>query len=80
MRKTYDTWGNANDVKAMIEDSKKAPRGSVIIAVVKDDASRLLTQEAKDIFIRMGSEEIKNLGNKEAWGFVVVVGQKVFGE
>lgn len=79
-RKNYDTWGNANDVKALVADSKKAPKGSVVIAVVKDEASRLLTQEAKNVFIKMGSEEIRSLGNREGWGFVGVVGQKVFGE
>jgi hypothetical protein len=40
----------------------------------------MLTQEAKDLFIKMGSDEIKRLGNKEGWGFVGVAGQKVFGE
>jgi hypothetical protein len=80
MRKVYDTWGNNKDVTALVEESKKIPRGSVVIAVVKDEASRLLTEEAKKIFINMGSEEIKNLGNREGWGFVGVYGQKVFGE
>jgi len=79
-RKVYDTWGNNNDVKALVEDSKKVPAGSVVIAVVKDEASRLLTEDAKKVFIKMGSEEIKNLGNREGWGFVGVYGQKVFGE
>lgn len=79
-RKVYDTWGNNNDVKALVEESKKIPKGSVVIAVVKDEASRLLTEEAKKVFIKMGSEEIKNLGNREGWGFVGVYGQKVFGE
>lgn len=79
-RKNYDTWGNNNDVKAMVEESKKIPKGSVVIAVVKDEASRLLTAEAKKIFAKMGSEEIHNLGNREGWGFVGVYGQHVFGE
>jgi len=80
MRKSYDTWGSADQSKALVADAKKVPRGSVVIAVVKDDASRELTQEAKNLFIKMGSEEINNLGNKEGWGFVGVAGQKVFGE
>jgi hypothetical protein len=54
-RKSYDTWGDQKAVKAMVEDSKKIPRGSVVIAVVKDDGSRLLTEEAKQIFVKMGS-------------------------
>lgn len=82
-KKNYDTWGDKNAVKAMVEDSKKTPRGSVVIAVVKDEASRLLTEEAKKVFVGMGSEEILNLGNREGFGFVGVSGldkQKVFGE
>jgi hypothetical protein len=43
MRKSYDTWGKESDVKALIADAKKVPRGSVVVAVVKDAASRLLT-------------------------------------
>jgi hypothetical protein len=74
MRKTYDTWGSADQSKAFLADSKKVQSGSVVIAVVKDDASRELTQEAKNLFIKMGSEEINNLGNKEGWGFVGVAG------
>jgi len=64
MRKTYDTWGNASDVKALVQDAKKIPKGSVFIAVVKDEASRLLNDEARNIFIKMGSEEIKNLDTR----------------
>lgn len=83
-RKNYDTWGNQNDVKALVTDSKKLPRGSVVIAVVKDEASRLMTPDAKKVFTKMGSEEILNLGNREGWGFVGVFGmgkgQRVFGE
>lgn len=83
-KKSYDTWGDKDSIKAMIEDSKKTPRGAVVIAAVKDEASRLLTDEAKKFFVKMGSEEIKNLGNREGWGFVGVFGlgrgQKVFGE
>jgi len=50
MRKTYDTWGDANQARAFVKDFKKIPRGSVLVAVVKDDASRLLTVDAKEIF------------------------------
>jgi hypothetical protein len=61
MRKTYDTWGDANAVKAFVQDAKKVAKGSVLVAVVKDDASRLLSLEAKKVFTKMGSEEISNL-------------------
>jgi len=80
MRKTYDTWGDANQVKAFVADFKQVKKGSVFVAVVKDDASRLLTVDAKKVFEKMGSEEIQNLGSREGFGFVGVVGTKVFGE
>lgn len=80
MRKTYDTSLDGNASKALVADAKKVPRGAVVIAVVKDDGAKLLDDKARKLFIKMGSEEIRNLKAKEGWGFVGVVGQKVFGE
>jgi len=78
--KVYDTHAEAAASKALAADFSKAPKGSVIIAVIKDEAQRLLTNEARDAFAKMGSEEIRNLAYRDAWGFVGVSGQKVFGE
>lgn len=79
-QKTYDTHADAKASAALAEDFKKAPRGSVVIAVIKDEAQRLLTNDAKAVFASMGSEEIRNLQFRDAWGFVGVAGQQVFGE
>jgi len=56
--KSYDTYGDSNASKRMVEDFATLPVGTVIVAVVKDEGSRKLTKAAKDIFISMGSKEV----------------------
>jgi len=58
----------------MVEDFATVPKGSVYVAAVMDDASTKLSQEAKDIFIGMGSTEIRKLGVREGYLFIGVVG------
>jgi hypothetical protein len=61
MNKAYDTKLSSKESAAMVADSKKVKKGSVVIAVVKDDASKELTNDAKRLFAKMGSVEINNL-------------------
>jgi len=42
----------------LLEDEASGPVGSVIIVAVKDEASRLLSQGVKDLFMGMGAKEI----------------------
>jgi len=58
----------------MVEDFATVPRGSVYVAVVRDEASKKLSQEAKDIFNGMGSKEIDSLGFGEGYLFIGVKG------
>jgi len=58
----------------MINDLKGVRRGSVIVAAVKDNASKKLSTEAKSMFGRWGSKEIKSLGVREGWAFIGVKG------
>jgi NAD(P)H-flavin reductase len=64
----------------LVQDAAQTPPGTVIIAVVKDDASAKLSQAAKDIFIGMGSKEISNLSKGDGWLFMGVYGSKQFVE
>jgi hypothetical protein len=48
LNKSYNTYNNKrDDSAALVNDFKKIPNGSVIIAAVKDDATRNLKQSAK---------------------------------
>lgn len=46
----YDTFASEKASKQMIEDFNTVPVGSVYIAAIKDEGSRKLTAEAKEIF------------------------------
>lgn len=72
-QKTYDTNADKGASDEMVRDIKQAAVGSVIIATVRDEATQHLSQEAKNIFVKMGSKEIKNLGFQESWAFVGII-------
>lgn len=74
--KTYDTFASKAESEKMVNDAANAPVGSVIIAAIKDEGSRMLTQEAKDIFTAMGAKEINNLGYRDGYVFIGVRGSK----
>lgn len=51
-----------------------------MIVGVKDEASRSLSSEAKEIFGSMGSVEVFKLEFRQGWAFIGVKGQKKFVE
>jgi hypothetical protein len=77
---SYDTYGDANAGAQLVTDSAGAPQGTIILAVVKDEASRSLSTPAKDVFGDLGSSEVYNLGFREGFAFVGIWGQKTFAE
>jgi len=81
LNESYNTFSGKKDESArLVADFKKIPSGSVIIAAVKDDASKNLKRGARKIFMDMGSQAIKKLGFKSAWGFIGIKGMKKSGE
>jgi hypothetical protein len=60
----------------MADDMSTVPVGSVIVAAVKDEGSKRLSQAAKDIFISMGAKEINNIAYRESYLFMGVKGSK----
>lgn len=73
---TYDTFASEKNSEQMAADLAAVPVGAVIVAAIKDEGSRKLTQAAKDAFINMGSKEISNLGYRDGWFFMGVKGTK----
>merc|ERR1712167_36091 len=74
--KTYDTYGNGGAADAMAKLIGSVPMGSVIIAAVRDEGSRRLSQSAKDAFKQMGAKEIDKLGFREGYIFMGVKGSR----
>jgi hypothetical protein len=47
--------------KNFVKDFKRLPTGAVLIVGVKDDASKNLSGEAREVFKALGSQEIDKL-------------------
>lgn len=73
---TYDTYADAAASDRMVKDFASAPVGTVIIAVVKDEGRKQLSQAAMDIFIGMGAKEIQNLQFREGYLFMGIKGTR----
>lgn len=74
--KSYDTFGDSKASQRLVDDEAGLPLGAVIIVVVKDEASKRLTDAAKDVFTNMGAKEISQLGFREGWLFIGMKGSK----
>lgn len=78
LNQSYDTFGDAKASAKFVKDFKKLPKASVIIIGVKDEASKRLSGEAKEVIKALGSEEIVNLGFRQGFAFIGVKGQIKF--
>lgn len=77
LNESYNTFTHKRDESARFaKDFANLPEGSVIVAAVKDDAAANMRHSAKKIFANMGSQAIKKLAFKDAWGFIGIKGMK----
>ena len=58
----YDTMVNGNASKRFVKDFKKLPAGAVIVIGIREDGSKMLSGDAKEVIKSLGSTEIVNLG------------------
>jgi len=72
--KNYNTGTSQEASHKLAEDEAAVPLGSVIIAVVKDDAAGAMTQGVKDVFNKYGSKEINQLAKGEGFLFMGIKG------
>lgn len=75
---SYDTYGDAKASKRFVRDFKRLPTGAVIVIGVRDEASKRLSGEARDVIKALGSQEIANLGFRQGFAFIGVKGQVKF--
>jgi len=80
LSRSYDTFANDNASDDLVADLKGIRRGSIIIAAVKDEASKKLNDDVKAIFSKWGSKEINSLGYRDGWAFIGVKGQQMGNE
>jgi hypothetical protein len=78
LNSAYDTYGDAKASKRFVKDFKRLPKGSVIVIGVRDEASKRLSGEAKEVIKALGSEEILNLNFRQGFAFIGVKGQVKF--
>lgn len=61
----------------MLSDFKeKLPEYCIVVAGVKDEASKRLSNDVKGLFRDLGSKTISNLKFREGWAFIGVKGVK----
>jgi hypothetical protein len=75
---SYDTYGDAKAAARFVKDFHKLPKGAVIAIGVKDEASKRLSGEAKELIKALGSQEIQSLKFREGFAFIGVKGQVKF--
>jgi len=75
--KRYNTYKKKNASNEMKKYIKSVPKGSIIIAAVKDEASKKLTYSGRRVFMKMGAKKIWKMGYKKGWAFVGIKGMKV---
>jgi hypothetical protein len=75
LAKSYDTYANDNASGDMIKDLRGVRRGSIIVAAVKDEGSKKLSAEAKELFTKWGSAQVNSLEFRQGWAFIGVKGQ-----
>lgn len=74
--KRYNTYKYVEASNQMVAAIKKVPKGSIIIAAVKDDAKKNLNYAARRVFMNMGGTNIWKIAYKQAWGFIGIKGMK----
>lgn len=73
----YNTYTKKlEDSARMVKDFKKVPKGSIVIAAVKDDCQKRLKYSGKRMFMSMGADHIWKIGYKKAWAFIGIKGMK----
>uniref|UniRef100_A0AAQ5ZY72 ILEI/PANDER domain-containing protein n=1 Tax=Amphiprion ocellaris TaxID=80972 RepID=A0AAQ5ZY72_AMPOC len=60
----------SGEVEPLIDFLKEIDKGSVVLVASYDDPSSKLNDEARKLFVEMGSSSIQTLGFRDNWVFV----------
>lgn len=60
-RRCFDTYSTSEHFEKFIEETE-IPFGRIIVAALKDDGSKWMSEKIKDFFKDLGSMEIMRLG------------------
>jgi hypothetical protein len=73
--RNFDTWGSEEAVTAMETYLQSLPAGHVVLAVVADDASLMLSEETRRLIREtLGSQWIDSLAYQYSWAIISRVG------
>ena len=61
----FDTYKSSDSLSAW--QSKEWTAGDIVVAACKDDCATNLTEECKEWFENLGSDEISDIGFRQAW-------------
>ena len=75
LSKSYDTTSVTNASGDLVRDLRGVRRGSLIIASAKGEITKMIDNNARGYFHKMGSQNILNLAPGEGWAFIGVKGQ-----
>ena len=67
LAKAFDTYESSVELDKVIPN---IPESSIIIAACQDDCVSNLSQTGKNLFRRMGSQQIDNLGYRQGFSFI----------
>ena len=70
----FNTYSSTAESDRLVSFINQQENGSVIAMAVKDEASKRLTDEAKEVIASLGSTEIHNLGWRNSWSMIAVKG------
>jgi uncharacterized protein (TIGR03437 family) len=69
--RTFDTWGDESASEALIGYLYGLPEGTIVLFAVADDASLLLSAEARDVIAGMfGSRFIQWISYQQSWAMI----------
>ena len=63
-----------------MNNKSKFPDNCIVIVAARDEASRRLSGQVKNLFRKMGSKQISGLRFREGWAFIADTGSNQVGE
>ncbi|KAJ8390523.1 hypothetical protein AAFF_G00103200, partial [Aldrovandia affinis] len=65
----------SGDVKELLQFMKEVRPGMIVLVASYDDPASKLTDEARDVFVHLGSTMVKSVGFRDSWIFASATGR-----
>ena len=67
---SFDTWLDVLNAEAMAQFINNLPDGQIILAAIKDEGSRAMTENAYLALERIGSAMTRQVGSRDSWAII----------